>query len=150
MRAETSRQWSNVLLDPACERAQLLISRHIDRELSADDNIALRAHLGACGRCRRALEIQTAQSEDLAEALKELWPGDSDAEAKMKVCAQHRRQIRRRRMALRALSCLLVFSAIFFCAQNAWAPKVADAPPPERNPSEIKDEKSKNNLTLAK
>lgn len=158
MRAETSRQWSNVLLDPACERARLLISRHIDRELSADDTIALRAHLGACARCRKALEIQTAQSEELAEALKALWPGDSDSETKNKVCAQHRRQIRRRRMTLRALSCLFVLTALFVFAQNARAPKDAASDKDISNPSsplehdqgELKGDKSKNNLTLAK
>src|SRR6202000_1052025 len=74
----SSGEWRGKVLSPACERATLLITRHIDGELADGDARDLRMHLAACAECRRAMETQTSQSRVLAEKLKSLWtPNDA-------------------------------------------------------------------------
>ncbi len=76
-------EWRGKALSPACERANLLITRHIDGELAEGDARDLRMHLATCSECRRAMDVQTSQSQELAEKLKSLWAAnDCDARKK--------------------------------------------------------------------
>lgn len=124
MRVETSQTWSNQLLTPACERAQIQISRHIDGELSHADGMSLRGHLGACPSCRKALELQTAHSKELAETFRTLWPGESEIELKKKTSAapdSSERWISTRRLLLRAASILAVIVGLIVFAKTTRA-----------------------------
>lgn len=82
MRVKSSCEWLSVPLNPECEGAHLLISRFIDGEIDKNETENLRGHLSACEACRKALEAQSAQSRELAEALRLLWPSDSSAQQK--------------------------------------------------------------------
>ncbi len=131
MRAE-SKIWSTESLDPACERAQLLITRHIDGEAAPEDALALRAHLAACARCRKSLEVQSAQSAELALALKNLWPGNPDDPLKKKdalTASEQRRH--KRQIVLRAASLVIVALVLAAFAHRVFAPSDENTPDPE-------------------
>lgn len=53
----------------SCKEASRLMSQSGDRELSAAERAALKAHLGICNACRVAAE----QFEQLRRALRELF-----------------------------------------------------------------------------
>lgn len=122
MRVDSGLFKSDEKLEPACERAHLLITRHIDGEASPEDALALRAHLGACAKCRKSLEIQSSQSVALAEALKGLWPDDKKKSAiPLDAVAAKRRSL------LRAASLLIVIVTLLYFARSVTAPSGKNA-----------------------
>src|SRR6185295_3515970 len=129
MRSETSTgQWLGTPLSPACERAHLLITRHIDGELARKDAKDLRAHLLSCNACRRTLESQAAQSQMVADSLKALWAdADDGVEGVDKKKETNRRELwQKLRHALpRIAACAAVTACIFIFAIKATAPSVA-------------------------
>jgi hypothetical protein len=82
MRLDIAYQRLRGPLEPDCERAQALISRHIDRELDAAGARQLKAHLDACPACRRMLEVQSEQARELTQSLAGLWPQTNSVKKK--------------------------------------------------------------------
>src|SRR5438128_1524168 len=111
-----SSQWKNESLKPDCERAQVLITRHIDGEAGPDDAHALRRHIDACPRCRQALDIQTRQSHKVAMALQTLWPAEITTR---KTSASFERF---RAAVMRAAWMLGILLMLTFVAQRTYAP----------------------------
>jgi hypothetical protein len=119
-------QWLGKPLSPACERAHVLITRHIDGELAPGDGRELRAHLAACTSCRRTLETQAEQSQFLADSLKALWAAD-DSFLKKKIPGAHELWISLRRALPRIAGCTAVAACILLYATRVDAPSDASA-----------------------
>lgn len=124
-----SSKWKNESLKPECERAQVLITRHIDGEAGLDDARALREHIEACPRCRKALEIQTSQSHKVAMALQTLWPADITSRKSTASFERFRVAV------LRAASLLVILLMLTFLAQRTYAPTPARQNPPPAAPA---------------
>ncbi len=119
-----SSKWKNESLKPECDRAQLLITRHIDGEADADDAQALRKHIDACPRCRQALEIQTRQSHKVAMALQTLWPAEITTRKTSASLERFRHAV------MRAAWLMLILLLLTFVAQRTYAPTPARQDPP--------------------
>jgi len=76
-----------------CRETQLLISLHLDGELSKDEEAALAGHLAACEACCRELALQ----ERLASALREL--SREEAQAPPELCGLVMSRLRAERKA---------------------------------------------------
>jgi len=76
-----------------CRETQLLISLHLDGELSKDEEAALAEHLAACEACCRELALQ----ERLASALREL--SREEAQAPPEMCGLVMSRLRAERKA---------------------------------------------------
>ena len=55
-----------------CDQAQELITASLDNELSADEQIAIEAHLNNCEHCRRALAAESRLKQQIKAAQREL------------------------------------------------------------------------------
>jgi len=81
-----------------CEQAELLISRHLDGELSPGEAVQLNEHLKSCGNCRSHLANWTMQSSLINSELSELWPAGNATHfpkaGKMPAPQAHRSKLR--------------------------------------------------------
>lgn len=59
------------MADFECEQYQILISRRLDGELTADEREALQAHLASCPDCARLYAAFSAVSDTLRSDLEE-------------------------------------------------------------------------------
>lgn len=121
-------------LDADCERAQLLITRHIDGEAGPGDAQALRRHIDGCARCRKMLESQTRQSHRVAVALQTLWPSEAKPVSAL---------ARFRGAVLRTASLLVILLVLILLAQRTYAPTPARPHLPAAQVPDAEKEKPK-------
>ncbi|HLX63298.1 MAG TPA: zf-HC2 domain-containing protein [Planctomycetota bacterium] len=145
MRSDTS-QWLGTPLNPSCERAHLLITRHIDGELAPGDASDLRMHLTTCPACRRSLESQAALSNELADSLKALWSNGTPLKKKFfGVRELWNRLWRKLRGALPQVAlCAALVACVLLIATKANAPSMGGAdetsvPPASHRPVSVGD-----------
>ena len=71
-----------------CREAEALIERHLDREASPGEELALTEHLAGCAACRQWLELEASVDADLLAAF-------ADAEPSPNLAARVRDRCRR-------------------------------------------------------
>ncbi len=113
--------WLDSACDPGCDRVALLITRQVDGELAPADARDLRGHLATCAACRKALEVQSAQSKNLAESLRALWKTD-DRAAQKKEFDTLRKSLGLTRFFSKAAACAALAAGMVYFAATARAP----------------------------
>ena len=122
MRLDSSTgNWLDNACDPGCDRVALLITRQVDGELAPADARDLRGHLATCAACRKALEVQSAQSKNLAESLRALWKTD-DRAAQKKEFDTFRKSLGLTRFFSKAAACAALAAGMVYFAATARAP----------------------------